>query len=115
MILDEPTSAMDAQGKRNFIALLEETKGTRTVIFTTQFTKEATKLADRVCIVAAGNIKCSGLFLVFRAEILLLWYKEAFEASTDDVLPIQLYFTHYELNSRPLKSRMNEILLMSKN
>ncbi|XP_065204055.1 retinal-specific phospholipid-transporting ATPase ABCA4-like [Planococcus citri] len=65
LILDEPTSGMDAQSRRKLWDLLLGLRGQRTVIFTTHHMEEADALGDRIAIMDHGVIVCHGtpLFL----------------------------------------------------
>ncbi|XP_055460807.1 ATP-binding cassette sub-family A member 17-like isoform X2 [Psammomys obesus] len=60
LILDEPTSGMDATSRRAFWDLLEEQKGDRTILLTTHFMDEADFLGDRIAILAKGELQCCG-------------------------------------------------------
>jgi ABC-2 type transport system ATP-binding protein len=57
IFLDEPTTGLDPQARRNLWQLIEEirSKGT-TVIITTHYMEEAEMLCDRVAIIDAGEI-----------------------------------------------------------
>lgn len=61
LVLDEPTVAMDAQGRRDFWAAMREyaTRG-RTVLFATHYLEEADANADRAVLMARGNIIADG-------------------------------------------------------
>ena len=56
LLLDEPTSVMDAQARRNFWAQIHgfAARG-RTVLFATHYLQEADDAADRVIVVADGR------------------------------------------------------------
>jgi ABC-type multidrug transport system ATPase subunit len=60
VILDEPTSGMDPQARREIWDLLLELRGERTMLLTTHFMEEADVLGDRIGIMAAGKLQCIG-------------------------------------------------------
>ncbi len=65
VMLDEPTSGMDPEARRQMWDLLQELKKDRTIMLTTHFMEEADVLGDRVVIMAHGQAQCNGspLFL----------------------------------------------------
>ncbi|KAL5235297.1 hypothetical protein ACI65C_002707 [Semiaphis heraclei] len=65
LILDEPTSGMDPESRREMWDLLLSFRGTRTILITTHFMEEADVLGDRIAIMDHGKVKCYGssLFL----------------------------------------------------
>ena len=61
LILDEPTAAMDVEGRRTFWASMHELTDTgRTVVFATHYLDEADAFADRVVMMSAGRIVADG-------------------------------------------------------
>jgi ABC-2 type transport system ATP-binding protein len=61
VFLDEPTTAMDPQARRETWALIRNLKENGvTVLLTTHFMDEAEQLADRVAIVSAGKLVALG-------------------------------------------------------
>ena len=65
IILDEPTSGMDPEARRKTWDILQKARKGRTMLLTTHFMDEADYLGDRIAIMAAGKLVCSGssLFL----------------------------------------------------
>ncbi|MGP3977211.1 ABC transporter ATP-binding protein [Streptomyces sp. 8N114] len=61
LFLDEPTTGMDPEGRRDTAELVRELRaeGT-TVLLTTHYLEEAEQLADRLAIMQAGRIVTSG-------------------------------------------------------
>jgi ABC-2 type transport system ATP-binding protein len=61
LALDEPTAALDVEGRRDFWANMREyTSAGRTVLFATHYLEEAEAFATRVVIVARGRIVADG-------------------------------------------------------
>ena len=61
LILDEPTTAMDVEGRREFwqSIRLDATRG-RTILFATHYLDEADAYADRIVLVREGSIVADG-------------------------------------------------------
>jgi len=61
LILDEPTTGMDVNGRHEFwSAIRNDARGGRTVIFATHYLEEADAYADRVVFVRRGKIVADG-------------------------------------------------------
>lgn len=60
IVLDEPTSGMDASARRFVWDLLKSYKNDRVIILTTHFMDEADYLGDRIGIMGEGKLICSG-------------------------------------------------------
>jgi ABC-2 type transport system ATP-binding protein len=61
LFLDEPTTGLDPQSRRQLWSLIEEFKASgRTILLTTHYMDEAEKLCDRVAIVDHGHIIAQG-------------------------------------------------------
>ncbi|XP_011891316.1 PREDICTED: ATP-binding cassette sub-family A member 3-like [Cercocebus atys] len=58
LILDEPTSGMDAISRRAIWDLLQRQKSDRTIVLTTHFMDEADLLGDCVATMAKGELQC---------------------------------------------------------
>jgi ABC-2 type transport system ATP-binding protein len=59
--LDEPTTGMDVEGRRDFwAAIRQDAAGGRTVLFATHYLEEADAYADRVVLVRQGRIVADG-------------------------------------------------------
>ncbi len=57
LFLDEPTTGLDPQARRNIWDIILELKNLgKTIILTTHYMEEAEKLSDRVCIIDQGLI-----------------------------------------------------------
>jgi ATP-binding cassette subfamily A (ABC1) protein 3 len=60
VLLDEPTSGMDPEARRQMWDLLQSLKKDRTILLTTHFMEEADVLGDRVVIMGHGKVLCNG-------------------------------------------------------
>jgi len=61
LALDEPTAALDVEGRRDFWANMSEYTATgRTVLFATHYLEEAEAFASRVVIISRGRIVADG-------------------------------------------------------
>jgi ABC-type multidrug transport system ATPase subunit len=61
MVLDEPTSGMDVEGRRDFwTAIRRDAERGRTVLFATHYLEEADAYADRIILLRQGRIVADG-------------------------------------------------------
>ncbi|MET9025549.1 ABC transporter ATP-binding protein [Nocardia sp. NPDC004168] len=61
IVLDEPTTGMDVEGRREFWnAMREDSRRGRTVLFATHYLDEADAYADRIVLVRAGRVIADG-------------------------------------------------------
>ncbi|MGW5752857.1 ABC transporter ATP-binding protein [Nocardia rhamnosiphila] len=61
IVLDEPTTGMDVEGRREFWhAMREDSRRGRTVVFATHYLDEADTYADRIVLVRAGRVVADG-------------------------------------------------------
>ncbi|GAB3819804.1 ABC transporter ATP-binding protein [Micromonospora zhanjiangensis] len=61
MVLDEPTTGMDVEGRREFwSAIREDARSGRTILFATHYLDEADAYADRIVLVRQGRIVADG-------------------------------------------------------
>ncbi|PJI93384.1 ABC transporter ATP-binding protein [Luteimicrobium subarcticum] len=61
LLLDEPTTGMDVEGRRDFWASIREDAARgRTVVFATHYLEEADAYADRIVLVAHGRVVADG-------------------------------------------------------
>ncbi|XP_074202604.1 phospholipid-transporting ATPase ABCA3 isoform X2 [Camelus bactrianus] len=68
LMLDEPTSGMDAISRRAIWDLLQQHKSDRTILLTTHFMDEADLLGDRIAIMAKGELQCCGSSLFLKQK-----------------------------------------------
>ena len=61
LLLDEPTTGMDVQGRREFwTAIRHDAEAGRTVVFATHYLEEADAYADRIVLVSHGRMVADG-------------------------------------------------------
>jgi ABC-2 type transport system ATP-binding protein len=70
LVLDEPTAAMDVDGRRAFWASMREFSASgRTVVFATHYLAEAEDFADRVVLMRHGRVVADGPVAQVRAAV----------------------------------------------
>jgi ABC-2 type transport system ATP-binding protein len=70
LVLDEPTVAMDVEGRRAFWATMREFAGRgKTVLFATHYLEEADDYADRAVLMAAGRVVADGPTTEIKARV----------------------------------------------
>jgi ABC-2 type transport system ATP-binding protein len=61
LLLDEPTTGMDVEGRRSFwSAIREDARQGRSVLFATHYLEEADLYADRIVLISNGSIVADG-------------------------------------------------------
>ena len=61
LLLDEPTTGMDVEGRRSFwSAIREDAQQGRSVLFATHYLEEADQYADRIILISNGQIVADG-------------------------------------------------------
>jgi ABC-2 type transport system ATP-binding protein len=70
LVLDEPTVALDVEGRRAFWAAMRNfARGGKTVIFATHYLEEADAFADRIVLMAQGRIVADGSSTEIKARV----------------------------------------------
>jgi len=92
--LDEPTTGLDPQARRNFWSLIQSVKERKkTIILTTHYMEEAELLCDEIAIVDGGRIIAQGpprrLLQEHFADVMLELPKQDFPASARS-LPLRI-------------------------
>lgn len=68
LLLDEPTTGMDVEGRRTFWSAIRRDAGAgRTVLFATHYLEEADQYADRIVLISEGRIVADGTGAEIRA------------------------------------------------
>jgi len=68
LLLDEPTTGMDVEGRRTFWSAIRRDAGQgRTVLFATHYLEEADQYADRIVLISRGRIVADGTGSEIRA------------------------------------------------
>jgi ABC-2 type transport system ATP-binding protein len=60
LILDEPVSSLDPEGRRDLLALIAALRGSATVIFSTHVLADVERICDRVAILDHGRLVTEG-------------------------------------------------------
>lgn len=78
LFLDEPTLGLDVLARRELWAAIRTMKGKVTIILTTHYLEEAEALADRVGVMARGQLKAVGTVAELLAQTSEVKFEEAF-------------------------------------
>jgi len=68
IFLDEPTTGLDPETKRNMWSILDLNKPGRSIVLTTHSMEEADALCDRIGIMAYGALRCLGSSLHLKSK-----------------------------------------------
>jgi len=87
LVLDEPTVAMDVEGRRAFWTTMREfaARG-KSVVFATHYLEEADDYADRAVLMAAGRIVAAGPTTEIKARVGLRLIRATLPEPTEDQL-----------------------------
>jgi ABC-2 type transport system ATP-binding protein len=70
LVLDEPTAAIDVEGRREFWAAMRQVAAAgKTVIFATHYLEEADAYADRIVLLARGRVAADGPATEIKAKV----------------------------------------------
>ena len=116
LFLDEPTTGLDPQARRNFWDLMQSIKARRkTIILTTHYMEEAELLCDEIAIVDRGKIIAQGtpraLLKQHFADTLLELPRQEFPQSARQ-LPLQLFEAgdRVEITTNDLDSTLRTLM-----
>jgi len=116
LFLDEPTTGLDPQARRNFWELVQSIKARRkTIILTTHYMEEAELLCDCVAIMDRGRIIAQGaphrLLTQHFAEVLLELPRQDFPEAARS-LPLKLFDTsdRVEITTHDLEGTLRSLL-----
>ena len=68
IILDEPSSGLDPEARRQTWDLLKKYRSGRTIMLTTHYMDEADYLGDRIAIMANGRLQCAGTSMYLKQQ-----------------------------------------------
>ena len=83
LVLDEPVSSLDPEGRRDVLALIAELRETATVIFSTHVLTDIERICDRVGILDHGRLVTEGPLDQLLARYALPLYRLVPEAEED--------------------------------
>ena len=76
VFLDEPTAAMDVEGRRSFWRMIRQFgKEGRTIVFATHHLQEADDTADRVVVIDHGRVVADGPGATLKAAVAARWVR----------------------------------------
>ncbi|HEX5591303.1 MAG TPA: ABC transporter ATP-binding protein [Candidatus Limnocylindrales bacterium] len=86
LILDEPVSSLDPEGRRDVLALIGELRSSSTVIFSTHVLSDVERICDRVAILDRGRLVTDGPIDDLLARYALPVYRLEPDAGQDAAL-----------------------------
>ena len=116
LILDEPSTGLDPQARRNLWNLVRRIKKEgKTIILTTHYMEEAQHLCDEIAIMDYGKIIARGtpeaLIKQHSPEMTVVLPKDRFDLSPDDLgLPYRCVRDHIEIKTEDVNSCLNHLL-----
>lgn len=116
LILDEPSTGLDPQARRNLWNLVRKIKKEgKTIILTTHYMEEAQHLCDEIAIMDYGKIIARGtpeaLIKQHSPEMTVVLPKGRFDLSPDDLnLPFRNLRDRIEIKTEDVNSCLNHLL-----
>ena len=99
LILDEPTTGMDVEGRRSFwSAIRQDADRGRTVLFATHYLEEADDYADRIILIRHGRIVADGTAAQINARAAGRTVRATLPGADRTVLSGIAGFDHVEVN-----------------
>jgi len=68
LMLDEPTSSLDAEVRKNIWEIIKQRKKDSIIIMTTHYMDEAEQVGDRIAIMSKGELRCCGSALFLKKQ-----------------------------------------------
>ena len=86
LILDEPVSSLDPEGRRDLLALMAALRGSATVIFSTHVLSDVERICDRIGILDHGRLATEGPLADLLARYALPLYRIELEPGQEAAL-----------------------------
>jgi ABC-2 type transport system ATP-binding protein len=87
LVLDEPTTGMDVEGRRSFwSAIRKDAEQGRTVLFATHYLEEADAYADRIILLRHGQIVADGTAAEIKAKAAGRTVRATLEGASESLL-----------------------------
>ncbi|KAL1425830.1 hypothetical protein MTO96_018813 [Rhipicephalus appendiculatus] len=112
IIMDEPTSNMDPDGRREMWDLLLKIRRSSSIFLTTQHLDEADVLGDRVIIMANGQIRCGGSPTFLKQRFGTGYHMKVLKLPNCDVPGIQDLLRKYAPKARLESNSDNEAVFV---
>nr|CAD7432558.1 unnamed protein product [Timema monikensis] len=109
LMLDEPTSGMDPEARREIWDLLLSMRGHRTILITTHFMEEADVLGDFIAIMDHGRVHCYGTSLFLKNIYGTGYHLKLMRQETCDVARITRLIQEMVPQSAPSSSVGSEL------
>ncbi|XP_077523399.1 phospholipid-transporting ATPase ABCA3-like [Amblyomma americanum] len=112
VILDEPTTSMDTDGRHELWELLLKLRRTTCVFLTTQHLDEADVLGDRIAILANGGIRCCGSPTFLKQRFSTGYRMQINKMPNCNVQAIETLLRKYASKARVQSDSVNEAVFL---
>ncbi|XP_054925117.1 phospholipid-transporting ATPase ABCA3-like isoform X2 [Dermacentor andersoni] len=112
IIMDEPTSNMDPDGRREMWELLLKIRRSCSIFLTTQHLDEADVLGDRIVIMANGQIRCGGSPMFLKQRFGTGYHMKVHKLRRCNVRAVQDLLRNYAPKARLQSDSDNEAVFI---
>lgn len=95
VILDEPSSGLDPNARRQIWSVIQNNRAGRTMLLTTHFMDEADCLGDRIAIMSEGVLKCCGSTLFLKSKYGAGYHLVMVKGPNIDITKIDTFLKYY--------------------
>lgn len=118
LIMDEPVSSLDPEGRKEIIHIIEDLKNTKTILFSTHILSDVDRICDDIVIINHGKVVANGRLVDLKsqmsAQVLEIEFLKNPKKFVDRVKK-EKWLKHYEVNSNVVKLWVEDMEIINKN